>query len=319
VEDVRAARCNTTSCRTETTPAQGRWVPPVPGTPDRWEPPRRQVIDDPGTLQWVPVQRQNGHVAHVRRLVGQTWRWEPPDARLVPGTPGRPGHWDPPGSGPRSTTVSEAHGIWLPEVKGTIFPQLLCPSDPSRDADAEAAGGQVYVRSQPPPWGSTNYLANWWALAGDDLHRGWLSPPQTFAAIRDGLSNTVLFAEGYAWCDGTGRIALYPPNQHNFGLTPALPDAQNLVEIDGEQYAFGSHERGYPNTWMFQVRPRPRPYDQCPTGSDCCNRWVAQSPHATMNVALMDGSVRTVAGGLSREAWRRALRPRDGEGPVNDW
>jgi type II secretory pathway pseudopilin PulG len=319
VEDVRAAQRNTAESRTVTTPATGRWVPPEPGTPDRWDPPRRQVIDNPGTLQWVPVQQQNGYVAYAQRLVGQTWHWEPADAVLIPGTPGRAGYWDPPGSGPCTVTVYEPHGIWLPEAKGKSFPQLLCPSDPSGDADAEAGRGLVYARSQSPPWGSTNYLANWWALSGDDLSLGWLSPPQSFAAIRDGLSNTVLFAEGYAWCDGTGRIALYPPNQHNFGLTQALPNAQNEVEIDGERVRFGPHERGYPNTWKFQIRPLPRSYDRCPAGGPCCNRWVAQSPHAAMNVALLDGSVRTVSADISRDVWRRALLPRDGEGPGNDW
>lgn len=319
-EQIRSAGHNTTISRTVTTAATGLWVPPVPGTPDRWEPHRRLVVDVPGTPQWVPLQQQNGYVVFAVQRVGERAHYEPADAVFVAGTPGRPGHWDPPGSGPRTVTTDEPGGIWLPEAKGRRFDLLICPSDPSTGSDAEAGAGHVYLRTHSPPWGSTNYLANWWALAGgEDAQAGWLAPPQPLAAITDGLSSTVLFAEGYAWCDGLGRIALYPPNQHNFGLSQALPRDRNRVDIDGESFTFGSFEHGYPNTWMFQLRPLPRPASDCPPGGRCCNRWVAQSGHAVMNVALLDGSVRSLSARLSPDTWRRALQPRDGDELGNDW
>jgi type II secretory pathway pseudopilin PulG len=318
-EDIKTKGRNTPECRTVITPATGTWVPGTPGEEGRWEPPRRRVIDDPGVLEWVGVQRQNGYHTAVLQVVGQSWHWEPADSRWIEGTRGRPGYWDPPGSGPRKITVYEPAGIWLPEVRSHRFPQLLCPSDPSPASDPETTRGLVYQGGEDPPWGSINYLANWWALAGGDLKAGWTAPPQPLAAIRDGQSSTILFAEGYAWCDGIGRIALYPPNQHNFGLSQALPNTTNQVHIDGQTFTLGSFPHGYPNTWMFQVRPLPHSVAECRPGANCCNRWVAQTGHSALNVALVDGSVRSISARVSPDTWRRLLQPRDGEEVGGDW
>lgn len=318
-DNVRTMQRNTAANTTTTIPATGTYVPAVAGTPDRWVPPRTRVIDNPGTMQWVPVSTQNGYITWVQQLVGQTSHWEPPDSVLVRGTPTTPAYWDPPGSGPRTVTVYEPHGIWLPEAKGRRFPLMECPSDPSVGTDPEVKRGFVYAATEDPPWGITNYLANWWAFAGDDLQAGWTAAPVRLNTIVDGLSNTVLFAEGYAWCDRVGRSALYPPGRHNFGLTQALSNANNQVQIDGQTYNFGRFPNGYPNTWMFQVRPLPREVRNCPAGGECCNRWVAQTGHSVMNVALADGSVRTVARGIQNDTWRRAMQPRDGDPNGEDW
>jgi prepilin-type N-terminal cleavage/methylation domain-containing protein len=135
-------------------------------------------------------------------------------------------------------------------------------------------------------WGSTNYLANYNAWTPDPSYGIW-APPVTFAQITDGTSNTVLFGEGYANCDKIGRIALYSWFYHNFGL-------------DWYQQA---------NTLMFQDRPLAR----------LCDNWRAQAGHKGMNVALIDGSVRTVSAGISQQTWSNALLPRDGNPLGSDW
>jgi prepilin-type N-terminal cleavage/methylation domain-containing protein/prepilin-type processing-associated H-X9-DG protein len=135
-------------------------------------------------------------------------------------------------------------------------------------------------------WGSTNYLANYnaWGSGSGGL---WTSP-QPFVAIRDGTSSTILFGEGYADCDRIGRIALYSWFYHNFGL-------------DWYQQS---------NTLMFQDRPKP---------GDCDN-WRAQSSHrGGINVAMVDGSVRNIATGVSQRTWTLLLLPRDGEVIGDDW
>jgi prepilin-type N-terminal cleavage/methylation domain-containing protein len=170
-------------------------------------------------------------------------------------------------------------GIWIDGVPQAGYKILQCPSDPSADGS-----GLVYSY-----WGSTNYLANWhaWGSGNDGL---W-TRPQPFAAIRDGTSNTILLAEAYSNCDKLGRIALYSWWYHNFGL--------NQYDI--------------PNTLMFQVQPG---LGKCDT---CCDNWRAQTPHAAMNVAMVDGSVRTLSRELSQETWDRLLLPRDGLALGDDW
>jgi prepilin-type processing-associated H-X9-DG protein len=115
----------------------------------------------------------------------------------------------------------------------------------------------------------------------------------------DGLSNIVLFGEGYSQCDTLPRIALLSYPYHNFGVD----------------------WNGIPNTFMFQDRPTTQVHTACPTGCPLgCNNWTAQSGHrGGMNVCLADGSVRVVTPAISQASWTAALLPRDNQNPGNDW
>ena len=167
-------------------------------------------------------------------------------------------------------------GIWIDPVHQATFKSMLCPSDPT------ATQGTVYSY-----WGATNYLANYNAWTPDPAEGVWADPVR-FAQITDGLSNTVLFGEGYQNCDSIGRIALYSWYYHNFGL-------------DWYQQA---------NTNMFQTNPDPPQ----------CDNWRAQSGHTSgMNVVLADGSVRLVSSSISQATWTSALLPRDGTPLGPDW
>jgi hypothetical protein len=206
-------------------------------------------------------------------------------------------------------------GIFLPEFSGRAFPQLQCPSDPSPGSYPDADGGEIY-RTRARPWGSTNYLANWHAFANDDPRGGYRTPPQSLARITDGLAVTVLFAEGYAWCDGKGRLALNSWDYHSFGLTWSLRDA---IVDDGSGARCVDFPNGMPNTYLFQVRPLPKSAPDCPVGADCCNNWRAQSGHDVLNAAMADGSVREFASGTAQRVWDHALLPRDGAVPGWEW
>jgi prepilin-type N-terminal cleavage/methylation domain-containing protein/prepilin-type processing-associated H-X9-DG protein len=175
-----------------------------------------------------------------------------------------------------SCTGYHVDGIWIDGVHQAVYPSLQCPSDPTASPD-----GLVYSY-----WGGTCYLANYnsWSDGGP----GPWSVPQKFANLTDGLSNIVLFGEGYANCDTIGRIALYSWFYHNFGL---------------DWY-------GQPNQLMFQDRPQ----------EQLCDNWRAQSGHTGgMNVALADGSVRAVTPAISQTTWTRALLPRDNLPLDSDW
>jgi prepilin-type N-terminal cleavage/methylation domain-containing protein/prepilin-type processing-associated H-X9-DG protein len=170
----------------------------------------------------------------------------------------------------------QADGIWIDGVHQVTYKIMQCPSDPTNDNH-----GLVYGY-----WGGTSYLANFNAW-GNPAWGLW-SPPHNFAYIQDGLSNTVLFGEGYMNCDGIGRIALYSWFYHNFGL-----DWYNQA-----------------NTLMFQDAPL----------VSACDNWRAQSAHTGgMNVCLADGSVRSVNAGISQATWTTVLLPADGGTAGSDW
>ncbi len=51
-----------------------------------------------------------------------------------------------------------------------------------------------------------------------------------------------------------------------------------------------------------------------------CDSSKAQTAHTGgMNVALADGSVRTLSGNISNVTWTRAVDPRDGNVLGNEW
>ncbi len=206
-----------------------------------------------------------------------------------------------------------AGGIFIPEFAAKSFPLLVCPSDPSPGSYPDAGAGRVYL-TREQPWGSTNYLANWHAFANNNPHSGYRTPPQSLGTFTNGTANTVLFGEGYAWCDGKGRLALNSWDYHSFGLTWPLPDS---VLDDGEGPRRVQFPNGMPNTYLFQVRPLPKETPDCPEGSDCCDNWRSQTGHSAMNAAMADGSVRDFAAGMSQSAWDAALKPRDG--PPRPW
>ncbi|MDX1947220.1 MAG: DUF1559 domain-containing protein [Pirellulaceae bacterium] len=187
-----------------------------------------------------------------------------------------------------SPGVYDNHGIWVPAVRTTTYPFMRCPTDPTAGNGLSSG------------WGNTSYLGNYNVFdSGQRIpaNQPLYTLPSRFSNISDGLSSTVLFAEGYAFCDGFPRIALYSWYYHNFGL-------------DWYQK---------PNTYMFQSRPLTKTKLQCPTGLECCDNWRTQTPHVAMNVALADGSVRIVASGISQTTWDNALLPQDGQVLGGDW
>jgi prepilin-type N-terminal cleavage/methylation domain-containing protein len=213
------------------------------------------------------------------------------------------------------------NGIWMDGAHDRVFALLHCPSDPTWPVNGLVENNQ---------WGATNYLANWNAFAnslGDGStdsgdwspnKLGIWAPPQAFKTITDGLSNTILFAEGYAVCDSANRAALYTWGHQNFGLTPALNNA-NILFGQGFPPGVLNFPYGLPNTFMFQVKPLPLPYTRCPKDKECCNGWRAQTPHAVENVAMADGSVRGVSPAISQLAWNLAMLPRDNQSLPSDW
>lgn len=158
------------------------------------------------------------------------------------------------------------------------FPTLMCPSDPHFGASVSR----------------TTYLANWYAFAAGN--EGFYFKPPRLAALSDGLSSTIFFAEGYSLCDGLPRWAQYPVYYHNFGIT------QDGIPSDDPSYLPDDYT-------MFQVQPR----------LNACDKQRTQTPHTSMTVCLGDGSVRTVGSGIAPLVWKQVLKPNDGLPAGSDW
>jgi prepilin-type N-terminal cleavage/methylation domain-containing protein len=200
---------------------------------------------------------------------------------------------------PGSGTAAEYNGyVGVDAVSEHLFELLQCPNDPTWQSTGVP---WRYGR----PWGFTSYQANWNAWTNGIGAQAPSNPPVKFGDISDGLSNTILFGEGYALCDGRWRFHFYSAyDHHNFGI----------------------NWRREPNSYMFQDHPQVRN----------CNNWRLQGMHYGLNVAMMDASVRTILPTISRReatdpdtdgtvigydpimgaangTWDRLVLPRDGE------
>jgi hypothetical protein len=160
---------------------------------------------------------------------------------------------------------------------------LQCVSDPS-SIGPHAAFNNPAAYSQP--FSLTNYQANYHVFVKSVKQA---KPLQCEAArledVRDGQSNTILMAEGMRLCDGTYRMAFWntflPTHSHNFG-----------VDWNGKL-----------NTFMFQAVTRP----------EYCNNWRVQAlHHGTLSVALVDGSVRSIAADIARRETSDPDNPKRG-------
>jgi hypothetical protein len=131
-------------------------------------------------------------------------------------------------------------------------------------------------------YGYTNFPVNWLALHGGPQKNGKWTFEDSFP---DGKENTVLFALRYAMCNGTPTLWSY------------------------DQYDPKAPLIGYYNKDMFQVQPSQQE----------CNAKVANTWLPTMQVALCDGSTKSVSPLISPRTWALALHPADGVAMPADW
>jgi prepilin-type N-terminal cleavage/methylation domain-containing protein len=272
-----------------------------------------------GSQQYVATVSGNGYTIY-------NLQWVPPrnpdpgtniPAVYAPGSvlvPGTPAVYGPPGP-PTNGYV----GLWRPETRSQPISVLKCPSDGS-GFQAASNSGLVYANTSTP-WSATNYLANWNAISAEQPTQGYQARPQAFSNVGDGLSNTVLLAEGYSWCENRGRTALLAwhlggggnnyGGVHNFGLTFSL--GSNKIDLGAGPVSI-SNANGFPNpsinpdvVFMFQVRPDP--IKSGPTG---CASLTVQSGHDGLNIAMGDCSVRSFSSSMDKMIWAALLLPNDG-------
>ena len=211
---------------------------------------------------------------------------------------------------PTWQSVNTSTNTWLRQTRMPIY---QCPSDPSlghaldwNPGDASYAGNfQVFGGAS-----NTNSNSNWDGAAN------------LASTFRDGTSQTILFAEKYAACDGITSPAgtwwmrgVYHGNKGVPGGSDDSYPGDRLsavfgggVGYDGTVWTTGAASK-------FLVQPTPFSQNPGP-----CDMRLASSPHiAGMNVGLGDGSVRFLSAAVSATTWWDACTPAGGEVLPSDW
>ncbi|MBX9585066.1 MAG: DUF1559 domain-containing protein [Gemmataceae bacterium] len=152
-----------------------------------------------------------------------------------------------------------------------------------------------------PPEGVASYAGNALAFA---------IRMRLTTGFPDGTSNTLGYAEHYATC-GSSEFCWLENDAARFGppflRRPTFAD-QKLGDVFPR--TTGVVSRASVPGLTFQVRPR----------AEECDPRLAQTPHeGGMLAALMDGSVRTLAAGMSETTYWAAVTPAGGETLGNDW
>jgi prepilin-type N-terminal cleavage/methylation domain-containing protein len=240
-----------------------------------------------------------------------------------------------------SVNVSTMPYTWL---RGTVIPVYRCPSDASLGdgsvgveedthcidwcaGDASYAGNFLVFSKftyQFDPMSGLN-LPVFPALSTSNFETVWDGRARIPSSFPDGTSNTIVFAEKYARCETGG-----PPSENNCcggtwwmaGIfhgqkgSPGVNDTDDSYPGDTMSAVFGG---GFSvisgRAWLtglnskFLVQP---PLDNC-------NWQVASTPHAAINVALADGSVRSLSPTMSSLTWYQVCTPNGGENLGSDW
>jgi prepilin-type N-terminal cleavage/methylation domain-containing protein len=196
-------------------------------------------------------------------------------------------------------------------VGATVVKTFLCPSDPS-PINAGSYGGCGVMNStyiQRDGFASCNYAANVMVFEPRGVKN-------IEAAIPDGTSNTVMFAERYKNCSPASGGCTLPAWAWNTIANGG--DAWSSPTFGAQQDGISQMNQG--GAMFFNPDPNPTVAFQAGPSTQQCNWYVTQGGHAgAMQVGLGDGSVRGVSPSITIQSWQYACYPNDGLTPGSDW
>jgi hypothetical protein len=182
-----------------------------------------------------------------------------------------------------------------------IAPLHVCPSDPTATNGIATLDGKT---------ATSNYALNLvlFGAGGSFTVKGGFSTYR-IGTIPDGTSNTIGRVETSGCFPGYPTVNPKSGTPENFMSWPYPaylntmgPYWPNPDELPGQPNYIGGYS-------LPQIGVAPMNAD--PT--------LSQSYHNVMNIALMDGSVRSITGSLSQTTWSNALEPADGRSLGPDW
>jgi prepilin-type N-terminal cleavage/methylation domain-containing protein len=226
---------------------------------------------------------------------------------------------------PTWDSANPGGGVFL---RQTHIPTYQCTSDPSLGNCLDWCPGDASYAANFQVFGQTN------AVMPNSNNANTLRPyfdggnriPSTFM---DGTSNTIIFAEKYSRCEGTGspggtwwmRGVYHGTKSFNGTNSPGSDDS---FPMDRLSAIFGGGRGSDGTVWLtgtaslFQVQPL-NFLKTGAAGGQCDKRKSSSGHTAGMNVALGDGSVRFLAQGMSATTWWLAVQPSDGLPMPTDW
>jgi type II secretory pathway pseudopilin PulG len=175
----------------------------------------------------------------------------------------------------------------------------------------------------PAGWGASNFAGNW-QVFGPGLNA---SPPYVYDSsglpvtlytnsrnlgkgFPDGTSNTILFATRYNFCGTLGGGCLWAP----VNLNPVFP---NPTLTYGPYFAF--YTNNPPQGFIPDVTGVGTTFQVAPLQDACIPDYAQSLTDGGLQVALADGSCRTISPGITGLTWRNALIPNDGQLLGPDW
>ncbi|MCR9118640.1 MAG: DUF1559 domain-containing protein [bacterium] len=193
---------------------------------------------------------------------------------------------------------------------------LRCPSEP---------GDPIYLDGNGNEWAGSNYLlnggsgrgTNYCASGNDGLF--WSGSETRFADITDGLSNTVLMAEGLFGDRGANTTTLIDPQRQIkriSGGSPCDPTSSAMIGMaatgyEGRRAGAWSLSSGYHTLVHGYLAPNSQTPDHTHHGEVLSG---PRSMHPTgVQIAVSDGSVRFVSETVDQETLRNLFARNDGE------
>jgi type II secretory pathway pseudopilin PulG len=198
-----------------------------------------------------------------------------------------------------------------------VIPIYNTPADPTGQGGV-GIGGVL---------GASNYAANWQVFgAGLNVPLPYYydttvsGPPFPVTLYRndravsprgfpDGTSETIMFATRYTLCGASGGCLWAPVN-----INPVYPPPNPITY--GPFFAFFTYNDG---GFIPDATGAGTTFQVAPLVSDCVPDYAQSFTGAGLQVAMADGSGRTVSPSISGLTWRYALIPDDGQMLGSDW